>query len=176
MWVDAPVKTPAWRRRHSRRVCFPGQGRGGPPRGAAGTPWRLGRSSHPTRLAPQQCTQMAQNGAERPFSPICVHSCVFAPAHNGATVYTNGPKRLRGVIFANLCTLFCTPRPLALAPPRPLSRPGGATGPTTSTTPWPRDARALGPDTHVARAVTQSLTHTSSRSLFLSRSNSREAG
>ena len=23
----------------------------------------------------QQCTQMPQNGAERPFSPICVHSC-----------------------------------------------------------------------------------------------------
>ena len=24
----------------------------------------------------QQCTQMTQNGAERPFSPICVHPCV----------------------------------------------------------------------------------------------------
>ncbi len=28
----------------------------------------------------QQCTQMPQNGAERPFSPICVHSCVTARA------------------------------------------------------------------------------------------------
>ena len=27
-------------------------------------------------LAAQQCTQMPQNGSERPFSPICVHSCV----------------------------------------------------------------------------------------------------
>ena len=27
-------------------------------------------------LASQQCTRMAQNGSERPFSPICVHSCV----------------------------------------------------------------------------------------------------
>ena len=26
----------------------------------------------------QQCTQMPRNGAERPFSPICVHSCVAA--------------------------------------------------------------------------------------------------
>ena len=41
---------------------------------AAGTPWRSGPSFHPTRLASQQCTQMPQNGAERPFSPICVHS------------------------------------------------------------------------------------------------------
>ena len=76
VWVDTSVKTPAWRRRHSRRACFPGQGRGGPPKGAAGTPWRLGRSCHPTQLTSQQCTQMPQNGSERPFSPICVHSCV----------------------------------------------------------------------------------------------------
>ncbi len=27
-------------------------------------------------LAPQQCTQMPQNGVKRPFSPICVHCCV----------------------------------------------------------------------------------------------------
>ncbi len=27
-------------------------------------------------LAAQQCTQMPQNGDERPFPPICVHSCV----------------------------------------------------------------------------------------------------
>ena len=30
--------------------------------------------------ASQQCTQMPQNGAERPFSPICVHSCVTTAA------------------------------------------------------------------------------------------------
>ena len=28
----------------------------------------------------QQCTQTPQNGAERPFWPICVHSCVVALA------------------------------------------------------------------------------------------------
>ena len=44
-----------------------------------------------------------------PFSPICVHACVPAPAYNGATVYTNAPKRTREAIFADLCTLFCTP-------------------------------------------------------------------
>ena len=30
--------------------------------------------------ASQQCTQMPQNGSERPFSPICVHSCVTTAA------------------------------------------------------------------------------------------------
>ena len=28
------------------------------------------------KLASQQCTQVPQNGSERPVSPICVHSCV----------------------------------------------------------------------------------------------------
>ena len=58
--------------------------------------------------AAQQCTQMPQNGAERPFSPICVHSCVTTPARSVATVYTNAPKRRREVIFADLCTLLHT--------------------------------------------------------------------
>ena len=52
---------------------------------------------------------MPQNGSERPFSSICVHSCVTTPVHNVATVYTNAPKRLRETIFVDLCTLFCTP-------------------------------------------------------------------
>ena len=77
-----------------------------------------------------------------------------------ATVYTNGPKRLREAVFADLCTLLrthaCPQRRNSVhkwpktaprgrfrrsvytpAYPRPLARPGGATGPTTSTTPWP---------------------------------------
>jgi len=33
--------------------------------------------------APQQCTQMPQNGVERPFSAICVHYCVPL-RHQGA--------------------------------------------------------------------------------------------
>ena len=37
-----------------------------------------GRSNDPRES--QQCTQMPQNGSERPFPPICVHSCVIALA------------------------------------------------------------------------------------------------
>ena len=59
-----------------------------------------------TILASQQCTRMPQNGAERPFSPICVHSCVPTSVHNVATVYTNGPKQLQEAVFADLCTLL----------------------------------------------------------------------
>ena len=164
MWVDTSVKTPTWRRRHSRRACFPDQGRGGAPRSRCWHAMAVGALVPPdaTRIATvytndpkrlreavfadlctlfctsttaratltlQQCTQMAKNCVERPFSPICVHSCIPMPVYNGATVYTNDPKRLREAVFADLCTLF--------APQRPLARPGGATGPTTSTTPWP---------------------------------------
>ena len=111
----------------------------------------------PRRIASQQCTQMPQNGSERPFSPICVHSCVPAPAHNVATVYTNAPKRRREAIFADLCTLLrhhgCSRDRAGPQVPRH-RRPHG-----------PRDARALGPEAHAARAVTQPPTHTNSRSL-----------
>ena len=51
--------------------------------------------------------------------------------------------------------------------PRPLSRPGGATGPAGSKAPWPRDAQVLGPEVHATGAVTQPSTHTNSRSLIL---------
>ena len=98
-----------------------------------------------TILALQQCTQMPQNGTERPFSPICVHSCVPTSVHNGATVYTNGPKQLQESILANLCTLLCPwgqadpagARTRAAGDKTGLARPGGVTGPTTSTAPWP---------------------------------------
>ena len=52
---------------------------------------------------------------------------------HGATVYTSAPKRRRGAISADLCTLL-------------RRRPGG--------------------EAHVARAVTQPPTHTSSRSFY----------
>ena len=116
VWVDASAKTPTSRRRRSRRVYLPDQGRGGHREGAP--PARHGgwgaratrrssrrkarvatvytnalkrrgeaRSSHLCTLlrsqghpqpkpTAQQCTQTPQNGAESPFSPICVHSCV----------------------------------------------------------------------------------------------------
>ena len=60
----------------------------------------------PRRIASQQCTQMPQNGVERPFWPICVHSCIPTVVRNGATVYTSAPKRRREAVFANLCTLL----------------------------------------------------------------------
>ena len=68
----------------------------------------------------QQCTQMAQNSSERPFSAICVHYCVPTGRSRNprvATVYTNGPEQLREAVFGDLCTLLCPP-----ASPRPPAR------------------------------------------------------
>jgi len=49
-------------------------------------------------IASQQCTQMPQNGAERLFSPICVHSCIPTAARatgRGHGSYdTDGPMAL----------------------------------------------------------------------------------
>ncbi len=116
-----------------------------------------------TILASQQCTRMPQNGAKRPFLPICVHSCVPTSVHNGATVYTNGPKQLQETILANLCTLLC---------PWGQADPAGARTRAVSRVPQhrrprgPRDARALGPEAHATGTVTQPPTHTNSRSLL----------
>ena len=88
----------------------------------------------------QQCTQMPQNGAERPFPPICVHSCMPTVVRNVATVYTSAPKRPREAIFTDLCTLLH-------------HRPGG-------------EARPTG-EAHPTGAVRQPPTHTNSRSLQL---------
>ena len=95
--------------------------------------------------------------AESLFSPICVHSCVPTSARNGVTVYTSAPRRRREAIFADLCTLLHTHnRSRGRAGPRVPRhrRPHG-----------PRDARALGPEVHATRAVTQPPTYTNSRSL-----------
>ena len=62
--------------------------------------------------AAQQCTQMPQNGVERPFSPICVHYCVptgRSRESRVATVYTNGLERRRKAVFGDLCTLLRPP-------------------------------------------------------------------
>ena len=95
--------------------------------------------------------------AERPFLPICVHSCIPTSARNGVTVYTSAPRRRREAIFADLCTLLHTHgRSRDRAGPRVPRhrRPHG-----------PRDARALGPEVHATGAVTQPPTYTNSRSL-----------
>ena len=75
-------------------------------------PHPAARAGLASQLAPQQCTQMAQNGSERPFSAICVHYCVTTgrPRESRvATVYTNGPEQLRETAFGDLCTLLCPP-------------------------------------------------------------------
>ena len=111
------------------------------------------------RLVSQQCTQVPQNGAERPFSLICVHSYVLTSVHNGATVYTNDPKLCREAILANLCTLLRS---------HGRSRDRVGLGAPRHRRPHdPRDARALGPEAHAAGAVTQPLTYTNSRSLLV---------
>ena len=60
----------------------------------------------PWRIASQQCTRTPQTSVERPFSPICVHSCIPTVVRNGATVYTSAPKRPREAVLADLCTLL----------------------------------------------------------------------
>ena len=117
------------------------------------------------RLVSQQCTQVPQNGAERPFSLICVHSCVLTSVHNGATVYTNDPKLCREAILANLCTLLRS---------HGRSRDRAGLGAPRHQRPHePRDARAIGPEAHAAGAATQPPTYTNSRSLLVGAANCR---
>ena len=60
----------------------------------------------------QQCTQMPQNGAERPFPPICVHSCVPAPVRNGATAQqcTQTPQNGAERPDPPICVHYCDPK------------------------------------------------------------------
>ena len=86
MWVDALAKMPTWQRRHSLGVCLPDQARG-----ASG-----GRRRHAMvveALAPPGAAHVAIRIATRGATLV-------------ATVYTNAPKRRRGAILANLCTLL----------------------------------------------------------------------
>ena len=109
-------------------------------------------------LALQQCTQVPQNGSERSFLPICVHSCVPTSVHNVATVYTNAPKRLREAVFVDLCTLL-----------RPHDRSRDRVGSWVPRHRRPHgscDARALGSEAHAARAVTRPPTRTHEASLL----------
>ena len=157
-WEDANLTMAPLTQSLSRRACFPDQGRGGNREGAP--PARhCGWGAHATRCS-------LRYNSRDPRGPI---------------VYTNAPKWRGEAILANLCTLLrshgCPQRPNSVhkcpnparrgrfsqsvytpASPRPLTRPGGATGSTTSTAPWSRDARALGPEVHAAGAVTHPST------------------
>ena len=83
-----------------------------------------------------------------------------------ATVYTNAPKRHRGAILANLCTLLRPhgrshdPRVATVYTNAPKRRRGAI-----STDLCTLLRRRPGGEAHVARAVTQPPTHTNSRSL-----------
>ena len=62
--------TPAREGRPSQRRDVPHEG------GATGTSWGRWATRATRCYSYQQCTQMARNDVERPFSLICVHSCV----------------------------------------------------------------------------------------------------
>ena len=196
VWVDALAKTPTSRRRRSRRVCLPDQGRGAhregaPPARHGGWGARATRRSsrrnsvhkrpktalrghsrrsvytpaspRPSATAPQPNSvhkrpKTARRGPILPFVyTIAIPRPPTTQAH-GPTVYTNAPKRRREAISVDLCTLLrphnCTRDRAGLLVPR-RRRPHG-----------PRDARALGPEAHAAKAVAQPPTHTNSRSLL----------
>ena len=67
--------------------------------------------------------------AVEPLAPPAAARVAACVETRVATVYTNAPKRRREAILANLCTLL-------LPHLRLPARPGGVTGPTTSTAPW----------------------------------------
>ena len=159
MWINASAKTPLTAaplaQSPSSRPSERGQ-RGG----AAGTPWWLRHSCHLAQLASQQCTQMPQNGAERPDPPICVHYCDPKATHNPS------PRR-NSVHKCPKMALIGHSRRSVYTPDCPHGRSRDQVGPRVPRyrrPHGPRDARALGPEAHAARAVTQPSTHTNSRS------------
>ena len=83
MWVDASAKTPTSRRRHSRRVCLPDQGRGAHREGCRRHAMAVGA------LVPPGATRVAIRIATRV-----------------ATVYTNALKRRGEARSSHLCTLL----------------------------------------------------------------------
>ena len=119
------------------------------------------------KLASQQCTQMPQNGSERPVSPICVHSCEsprsLARSSRVATVYTNAPKRHREARSSHLCTLLRSqghPQPKPTAQPCTRMPQNGTEGPFPPICVHSCVAPHGGDAHHAARAVTQPPTRT----------------
>ena len=119
------------------------------------------------KLASQQCTQVPQNGSERPVSPICVHSCEsprsLARSSRVATVYTNAPKRHREARSSHLCTLLRSqghPQPKPTAQPCTRMPQNGTEGPFPPICVHSCVAPHGGDAHHAARAVTQPPTRT----------------
>ena len=115
----------------------------------------LRRSCHPTQLAPppaaraaaqlsalpvsQQCTQMAQNSSERPFSAICVHYCVPLCVTRGRPRDPPAPQQCtqmprNGSVrpFSAICVHYCVPLRHHGTPAQPPCR--------NSVHKWPRTA------------------------------------
>ena len=128
--------------------------------------WLFGGSCGltPRRIASQQCTQVPHSatGDSRKDALWGCHS--HGKAHFACETRPKGAFCMRAVVAprGRFRRSVYTP-----AYPRPLSRPGGSTGPTTSRTHGPRDAKVPGPEAHATGAVTQPSTHTNSRSLIL---------
>ena len=75
----------------SHRACFPDQGGGGHRGGAAGIPWRLSHSCHPTQCASQLASQLARSSRRN-----SVHECPKTAPRGRfrRSVYTPAPPRL----------------------------------------------------------------------------------
>ena len=126
-----------------RHVAAPGR-YGATPPPDCGALWRmpqLGKCARATtrqaagRLARVSADLGSESGLteKRTLQPTQPQQCTQMP-QNGS----EGP-------FSPICVHSLSPRPLV--------RPGRATGPTTSTAPWPHDARTLGPEAHAAEAA-----------------------
>ena len=117
MWVDASAKTPTSRRRHSRRVYLPDQGRGGHREGCRRHAMAVGALVPPgaTRVAIRIATRVATvytNALKRRGEAILGDLCTLLrprarpQRRHSPTVYTNAPKRRRGARSSHLCTLL----------------------------------------------------------------------
>ena len=143
-----------------RRRCQPGSGA---TRSESVFPTKREGPARRRRRHAMVVEALVPPGADRVATRIATHVATL-----GATVYTNAPKRLRGAILADLCTLL-----------RPRACPQRRRSPTVYTNAPIRRGESRsshlctllrhrpGGDAHAALAVTQPPTHTTSRSLKL---------
>ena len=103
--------------------------------------------SHDPREA-QQCTQMPQNGAERPDPPICVHYCDPKATHNPSPRRNSVHKRPKTALIGRFRRSVYTPDC-----PHGCSRDrAGPRVPRHRRPHGPRDTRALRPEAHAVKA------------------------
>ena len=156
------------------------------PGGAAGIPWRLSHSCHPTQCASQLASQLARSSRRN-----SVHECpkmaprgrfrrsVYTPAsprlsttaQQCTQMVQNSSKRPFSPICVHSLAPGGKPTPQVPAPGRRAIRPDSrdravSRVPRHRRPHGPRDAKALGPEAHATGTVTQPPTHTNSRSLL----------